>query len=203
MKDLITITVTDASGETGTVEATTGHPFWAPDTGEWVDAGDLRPGQWLQTSSGTWVLVTAVDYDHREQTVHNLTIDSVHTYNVYAGDTNLLTHNCAGSAAQPGRDALGWFTSSAGGESAATAIGRRVHETYSQLFGDGVRTNSAIPGTRLRPDAIDYTNLIVRELKPDSVSGISRGMRQLREYVAAIDPTGTGGWTGVLDLYKP
>ncbi len=41
------------------VTATAGHPFWVPDIEEWVDAGELRPGMWVQTSSGTWVQVTA------------------------------------------------------------------------------------------------------------------------------------------------
>jgi hypothetical protein len=49
---------------------------------------------WVQTSSGTWVQVTAIEHDHREQTVHNLTIDTTHTYSVYAGADAVVTHNC-------------------------------------------------------------------------------------------------------------
>ncbi len=78
--------------------ATAGHPFWVPDTREWVDAGELRPGMWVQTSSGTWVQVTAIEHDHREQTVHNLTIDTTHTYSVYAGADAVVTHNCGTGA---------------------------------------------------------------------------------------------------------
>lgn len=47
-------------GGSAVVVATDGHPFWVPDARAWVDAGDLQPGQWLQTSAGTWVQVTAV-----------------------------------------------------------------------------------------------------------------------------------------------
>lgn len=96
VKDLVTITVTTDEGLAGEVTATAGHPFWVPDRAQWVDAGDLLPGDWLQTSSGTWVQVSAVEHDHREQTVHNLTVDTVHTYYVYAGDTAVLSHNCGG-----------------------------------------------------------------------------------------------------------
>ncbi|WP_237682477.1 polymorphic toxin-type HINT domain-containing protein [Microbacterium sp. B19(2022)] len=100
VKDLVTVSVTDGSGQTGQVTATAGHPFWVPDIEEWVDAGELRPGMWVQTSSGTWVQVTAIEHDHREQTVHNLTIDTTHTYSVYAGaDDAILTHNCGTGAA--------------------------------------------------------------------------------------------------------
>ncbi|MFJ2506069.1 polymorphic toxin-type HINT domain-containing protein [Microbacterium sp. NPDC087592] len=94
VKDLVTVSVTDGSGQTGQVTATAGHPFWVPDIEEWVDAGELRPGMWVQTSSGTWVQVTAIEHDHREQTVHNLTIDTTHTYSVYAGADAVITHNC-------------------------------------------------------------------------------------------------------------
>jgi hypothetical protein len=101
VKDLVTVSVTDGSGQTDQVTATAGHPFWVPDIEEWVDAGELRPGMWVQTSSGTWVQVTAIEHDHREQTVHNLTIDTTHTYSVYAGADAILTHNC-GEVALPG-----------------------------------------------------------------------------------------------------
>jgi hypothetical protein len=93
VKDLVTVTVTTDAGASGEVTATAGHPFWVADRGVWVDAGDLLPGDWLRTSSGTWVQVSAVEHDHREQTVHNLTVDTVHTYYVYAGETAVLNHN--------------------------------------------------------------------------------------------------------------
>lgn len=53
-KDLVTLTVTTDTGEAGNVTATAGHPFWVPDRAEWVNAGDLAPGDWLQTSGGAW-----------------------------------------------------------------------------------------------------------------------------------------------------
>jgi hypothetical protein len=96
VKDLVTITVTTDTGASGEVTATVGHPFWVADRGVWVGAGDLLRGDWLRTSSGTWVQVSAVEHDHREQTVHNLTVDTVHTYYVYAGETAVLSHNCGG-----------------------------------------------------------------------------------------------------------
>ena len=76
------------------IVATDGHPFWVPDLGLWVDAIDLAPGMWLQTSSGTWVQVSAIQAWTQSATVHNLTVQGVHTYHVAAGDLDVLNHNC-------------------------------------------------------------------------------------------------------------
>ncbi|MFE9438128.1 polymorphic toxin-type HINT domain-containing protein [Streptomyces sp. NPDC006602] len=80
---------------TTTVTATAGPPFWVPSLGEWIDAGELKPGQWLQTSSGTWIQIGAVEaWTARKATVHNLTVTDAHTYYVLAGSAPVLAHNC-------------------------------------------------------------------------------------------------------------
>ncbi|PDP87836.1 hypothetical protein CQJ94_09950 [Glycomyces fuscus] len=79
------------------VIATDGHPFWVPDLEQWVDAIDLAPGMWLQTSSGTWVQVSAVQSWTQAATVHNLTVQGVHTFHVAAGGLDVLNHNCGGA----------------------------------------------------------------------------------------------------------
>ncbi|WP_307675012.1 polymorphic toxin-type HINT domain-containing protein [Streptomyces sp. V4I2] len=100
-KDLVRITLTVHDGSdrraqaTTTVTATAGHPFWVPSLGEWIDAGELKSGQWLQTSSGTWIQIGAVEaWTARKATVHNLTVTDVHTYYVLAGAAPVLAHNC-------------------------------------------------------------------------------------------------------------
>lgn len=75
-KDLVTIAVMSDDGSAGEVTATAGHPFWVADKSEWVEAGELQSGQWLRTSNGTWVQITAIEHDHREQAVYNLTVDT-------------------------------------------------------------------------------------------------------------------------------
>ncbi|MFV2199191.1 polymorphic toxin-type HINT domain-containing protein, partial [Nocardiopsis sp. LOL_012] len=75
------------------VVATGGHPFWVPELEAWVEAVDLAPGMWLQTSAGTWVQVSAVEVDTQHARVHNLTVAGLHTYHVEAGDLDLLNHN--------------------------------------------------------------------------------------------------------------
>ncbi|MGM7443433.1 polymorphic toxin-type HINT domain-containing protein, partial [Streptomyces tunisiensis] len=71
------------------------HPFWVPELGTWLDATDLQPGQWLQTSAGTYVQITAIErWTTPGTTVHNLTVGDTHTYYVLAGATPVLVHNC-------------------------------------------------------------------------------------------------------------
>ncbi|WP_308114843.1 polymorphic toxin-type HINT domain-containing protein [Streptomyces sp. ISL-12] len=100
LKHLVRITVdTDgAKGDkTASITATDGHPFWVPELDAWVDATDLSPGEWLRTSTGTYVQVTAVDrWTAQTATVHNLTVGDVHTYYVLAGATPVLVHNSNG-----------------------------------------------------------------------------------------------------------
>ncbi|MFJ8533266.1 polymorphic toxin-type HINT domain-containing protein [Streptomyces sp. NPDC093591] len=89
----------DAGEATDTITETDGHPFWVPELGEWVNATDLKSGQWLRTSAGTLVQITAVERRTESARVHNLTVDDVHTYYVVAGDTSVLVHNCGVTAA--------------------------------------------------------------------------------------------------------
>ncbi|WP_455712983.1 RHS repeat-associated core domain-containing protein [Streptomyces phaeochromogenes] len=96
-KQLVDITVDTDGGsgaKTGTITATDGHPFWAPERHQWVTAGDLKAGQWLQTSAGTWVQVAGVRHRTQSATVYNLTVDGLHTYFVHAGTASVLAHNC-------------------------------------------------------------------------------------------------------------
>uniref|UniRef100_UPI002739F252 polymorphic toxin-type HINT domain-containing protein n=1 Tax=Symbioplanes lichenis TaxID=1629072 RepID=UPI002739F252 len=95
-KQMVELTVdTDGTSgdETGTITATEGHPFWAPDLGRWVDAGKLRPGSLLRTSAGTYVQVSATRHWTADATVYNLTVDGLHTYYVFTAGANVLVHN--------------------------------------------------------------------------------------------------------------
>ncbi|GKQ41208.1 HINT domain-containing protein [Streptomyces sp. A012304] len=98
-KKLVRITLRIHGGPSGkaqvtTVTATAGHPFWVPSLREWVDAGELKRGQWVQTLSGTWLQIGAVEAWTAKATVHNLTVTDVHTYYVVVGATPVLVHNC-------------------------------------------------------------------------------------------------------------
>ncbi|MFH8692789.1 RHS repeat-associated core domain-containing protein [Streptomyces anulatus] len=90
-KQLVDITL--GTGTSHTLTATDGHPFWAPALNRWIQADKLTDGQWLQTSTGTWVQITAVTHRTTSTTVYNLTVADLHTYYVLAGTTPVLVHN--------------------------------------------------------------------------------------------------------------
>ncbi|MFD3437671.1 polymorphic toxin-type HINT domain-containing protein [Streptomyces sp. NPDC058685] len=110
LKKLVKLTV-DTDGDKGeatdTITATAGHPFWVPSLKKWLKAGELKPGQWLQTGAGSWVQVDAVQAWTQQAAVYNLTVDTAHTYYVAAGDAPVLVHNCA--AGKGTRGAKGSF----------------------------------------------------------------------------------------------
>lgn len=102
------------------------------------------------------------------------------------------------------RDAFGRFTSGAGGESAAAAAGGSAHLNYSNTMGGGDYVfNRALPGSRLRPDAVSYSQNIVRELKPNTPGAIARGWRQVNEYKAYLEEVTDQPWTAYVDVYTP
>lgn len=95
-KHLVEVTIDpdgDEGDATGTVVATGNHPFWVPELREWVEAADLKAGQWLRTSAGTHVQISATRQWTEPAQVHNLTVDDIHTYYVLAGEKSLLVHN--------------------------------------------------------------------------------------------------------------
>jgi len=91
-KDFADVTVKTDTGDASIV-ATANHPFWIASEWRWINAGDLKPGQWLRTSTGTWVQAGAVRVHHQAQRTHNLTVDTDHTYYVGVGSENVLVHN--------------------------------------------------------------------------------------------------------------
>ncbi|MET7505947.1 polymorphic toxin-type HINT domain-containing protein [Streptomyces albidoflavus] len=65
-----------------------------PHLNTWIDAADLTTGQYLQTSAGTRIQITAITQRATQATVHNLTVAGTHTYYVVAGISPVLVHNC-------------------------------------------------------------------------------------------------------------
>jgi RHS repeat-associated protein len=92
-KEFVELTVTGRDGK-HTITTTEHHPFWSPERRRWVDAGDLRTGEMLRTSAGTYVQIGAVRGYRGEARTYDLTVDKVHTYYVLAGATPVLVHNC-------------------------------------------------------------------------------------------------------------
>ena len=89
-----------------------------------------------------------------------------------------------------------------GGETIDTITGRAAHNNYPLALGSDYIYNRQVPGTNIRPDVLDPVNRIVRELKPDTPTGIQRGLKQLQGYVDILQKVTGDIWTGFLDLYR-
>ncbi|MEU9646751.1 toxin C-terminal domain-containing protein [Streptomyces sp. NPDC048188] len=92
-KNFVQITVESENEKNSSLTATTTHPFWSPSAGGWVDAGSLRAGMTLHASDGRLVEIARVRHFTHEVVTHDLTVASVHTYYVLAGQTPVLVHN--------------------------------------------------------------------------------------------------------------
>ncbi|OEJ22302.1 polymorphic toxin-type HINT domain-containing protein [Streptomyces subrutilus] len=96
-KEFTDLTLTDDASPRGppvAITSTSHHPYWSETRRQWVDAGDLTPGEQLRQPDGTTLTVqTTRDYPYAV-TTHNLTVDDFHTYYVLAGATPVLVHNC-------------------------------------------------------------------------------------------------------------
>ncbi|MFJ3216604.1 RHS repeat-associated core domain-containing protein [Kitasatospora sp. NPDC086801] len=113
-----------------TLTATDKHPFWLPQTREWIAADELQPGQWLETSAGTWVQISSIRSYTQQQRVHNLTVSDLHTYYVLAGTTPVLVHNCPAGGG-------GFFSRIFGGGSKAADAAHEPNAAVGDLRGIG------------------------------------------------------------------
>ncbi|MEO3820196.1 LamG-like jellyroll fold domain-containing protein [Plantactinospora sp. B24E8] len=160
----ITVDTDGAAGDaTATVTATDGHPFWVTGEGRWVEARNLTPGARISAAAERSGDVLGVRPTTRDETVYNLTVDTLHTFHVVAGDRDLLVHNidwgrCGRVVATPFRWAYEKVLTPAGhGISAAWfGTGRGISAAW---FGTGRGIAAAWDGTAGRAGrAIARTN---------------------------------------------
>lgn len=171
-KNLVEITI-DTDGAKGDatekLTATDGHPFWVPALNSWLKATDLTAGEWLRTSSGTWVQVTEVKRWTQHKRVRNLTVAGEHTYYVLAGATSVLVHNCE-----------------SGADNAATAAKQKRYYEQADKYGKaGVKE---LENGRVR---------FYGEISPAQKPGEMIGRRVVREWNPETDSTRI--WMETLD----
>jgi RHS repeat-associated protein len=91
------LTITTGRGrhqKTGVIIATTGHPFYDLTRHAWTPAGNLHPGNHLDTLTGTRAVLTGIrHYDQHQATAYNLTIGTDHDYYINAAGAEVLVHN--------------------------------------------------------------------------------------------------------------
>ncbi len=146
-KVLVEITV-DKDGDgvaDGVLTATDKHPFWVADEREWFDAIDLEKGDHLLAPDGARVTVLAVAAYGAVATVHNLTVEDIHTYYVSAGSADVLVHNTNDGEAcdVDGGIAYPIPKGSSGGETAKKKITPKIRQKYNV----GVNKDESKPTT--------------------------------------------------------
>jgi large repetitive protein len=196
------LTVKTAHG-TAVIDTTSNHLFWDATARRWVKAAALKYGTHLRTpSSGTATALGGYAPKDRSGWMWDLTIPGNHDFYIQAATTAILVHNDTPCEAAS-RDALGRFTSGAGGDSAEAAAGRSAHLNYENTLGGGDYVfNRAMPGSSLRPDAVSFSQNIVRELKPDNLKAIAGGWTQVNGYKAYLEELTGEAWTAFVDVYK-
>ncbi|MBB6561647.1 RHS repeat-associated protein [Acidovorax soli] len=88
-----------------------------------------------------------------------------------------------------------------GGENAAAAVGRRAHFNYRFALGENFDMKARLLSGK-RPDAVDWANSQVRELKPDNPRAVSLGERQVEGYRKELELMTNRPWTSVVDVYR-
>lgn len=90
-----TLVEVQIEGEQHTLRPSLAHPLWVKrsesDTGHWIEAKNLRPGELVETIDGGWRKIESVKYDDGKETVYNFTVAKDHDY--FVGQTGFLVHN--------------------------------------------------------------------------------------------------------------
>ena len=92
-------------------------------------------------------------------------------------------------------------TAARGGETEAAAVGRRAHENYGTALGEKYDTKVKLPSGK-KPDAVNWEQREVRELKPDNARAVRRGERQVEGYRKELEQTTGEKWTSTVDTYR-
>ncbi len=90
--DLVRLTLEGPDGTASAMAVTAEHPLYV--AGEWVRAGDLKPGDGIENADETLIRVLTVTLDATPTLVHNIEVAGAHTY--FAGELEAWSHN-AGS----------------------------------------------------------------------------------------------------------
>ncbi|MFD3566164.1 LamG-like jellyroll fold domain-containing protein [Streptomyces sp. NPDC058667] len=146
-RDYVDVTVATKAGPK-TIETTKHHQFYESTRNSWTQAGDLLVGQKLQNGEGAPTAIVEVKSYKADRVTYDLSIEGLHTYFVFAGDTvvaadpsdAVLVHNCS-----TGRNAAGKLCGCGAPrifavDGSGTATSMPVHEIDSAQY-PGVADN--------------------------------------------------------------
>ncbi|WP_203914523.1 LamG-like jellyroll fold domain-containing protein [Rhizocola hellebori] len=139
--DLTNVTVGEGEGDRSTrgptavtLETTDHHPFWDATTRTWTDAAQLTPGKSTVIGpDGRTLVVKAVAAIDGAKLMRDLTVATVHTYYVLAGQTPILVHNICDN--EPDKAVLHWYPDD-GHAYIETIVNGLSYVTHSRIIKD-------------------------------------------------------------------
>ncbi|MEV6200581.1 LamG-like jellyroll fold domain-containing protein [Streptomyces sp. NPDC051771] len=155
-RDYVDVSIATKSGRK-TIQTTEHHQFYESTRNAWTQAGDLQVGQKLQNGEGAPTAIVEVKSYKADRTTYDLSIEGLHTYFVFAGDTVMaadpgsavLVHNCGG-----GFDASGAPCSCASPRPAVWELDAIEHPDSAihaaEQGGDGMMVTMDRPGADTR-----------------------------------------------------
>ncbi len=136
------LTLDEASGQADTIGITGYHKVYTEDRG-WVDADDLRQGEYVETADGE-AKVEGLVSDPGIYRVYNMSVEADHVY--YVGDAQALVHNVWCDAVNKGHHIDPEYLG--GGEDEETIrlsgwvhqyVHQKIDEALKEHFGDAVK----------------------------------------------------------------
>ena len=89
-KVIINLVFESRQGDEELIQATPEHPFMLQN-GQWKSAGQLMPGDKVQTAKNTVVRLKSIATDAQRQEVYNFEVADFHTY--FVGENGVWVHN--------------------------------------------------------------------------------------------------------------
>ncbi|MFF4121421.1 ricin-type beta-trefoil lectin domain protein [Streptomyces sp. NPDC001714] len=189
--DLLDLTIRTKNGHSATLHTTVNHPFWDDTTRTWVAAGELHPGDALNTATNGHVYVVTAQPTPGTANRWNLTVRQLHTYYVVAGGVPILVHNSNGPDSCP---VLG--AARAAADTASTITPGKARPAVAealQLPGGQIYSSPSIRGVapELHPDV----QAILDDI-PEGERGVGHGRCGLAVCVSdalgdGFNPTGS------------
>ncbi len=213
------------------LEPTAEHPLYSEDRRAWVPAGELCVGELLRTAAGPAAVAaverrpgTHRVYNLEVEGEHCYFVGAsgVLSHNVLGcilrigaqyglGELTAGISEATGVPEELVQLGLGGVVRGAGkvrarsgtralvgGETPAAARGRQAHKDYK--WGEGWEKEQRLPSGK-RPDAINWDEHRVGELKPDNPRARARGKRQVEGYRQKLEDMTGEPWEGEVRVY--
>ena len=127
------------------LHTTQSHPFWDTAEQKWTEASRLTIGHSLATTSAGQMVVSEVRDLTGHETMYNLTVADIHTYNVIVGNAPILVHNCPSDGPEPSGASSNYPWGSWNAQTVLPS-GRTVGQVGRDIWGNGLPSAERLAG---------------------------------------------------------